>query len=94
MTALAETLRFTASDVTGTHTIEAIDVQRDLPAGAVARSIASKMALPEDTPWGLRSDRTSALLDEDVAIGDQIEPGTEITIFPRTHLGGLTRSDS
>ncbi len=94
MTALAETLRFTATDVTGTHTIEATDVQRDLPAGAVARSIASKMALPDGTPWGLRSDRTSTLLDEDVAIGDQIDNDTEITIFPRTHLGGLTRSDS
>ncbi len=93
MTALAQTLRFTASDVTGTHTITATDVQRDLPAGAVARSIARKMALPDDTPWGLRSDRSSALLDEDVAIGDQIENDTQITIFPRTHLGGGMRSD-
>jgi hypothetical protein len=88
MTVLAETLRFTATDVTGTHTVEATDVQRNLPADAVARSIAARMGLPEDTPWGLRSDRTSALLDSDVAIGDQIESDTEITIFPRTHLGG------
>ena len=93
MTALAQTLRFTATDVTGTHTITATDVQRDLPAGAVARSIASKMALPDDTPWGLRSDWSSTLLDEDVAIGDQIENDTQITIFPRTHLGGGMRSD-
>ena len=93
MTALAQTVRFTATDVTGTHTVEATDVQWDLPAGAVARSIASKMALPGGTPWGLRSDRTSTLLDDDVAIGDQIDTDTEITIFPRTHLGGLSRSE-
>ena len=88
MTALAETLRFTATDVTGTYTVEATDVQRSLPAGAVARSIASRFGLPDDVPWALRSDSTSAYLDDDVAIGDQIESDTNITIFPRTHLGG------
>ena len=93
MTALAGTLRFTATDVTGTHTVEATDVQRALPASAVARSIASKMALPDDVPWALRSDRTSVYLDDDVAIGDQIETDTPITIFPRTHLGGRARTE-
>lgn len=88
MTALAETLRFTATDVTGTHTVEAIDVQPSLPAGALARSIASRIGLPDDVPWALRSDSTSAYLDDDVAIGDQIETDTNVTIFPRTHLGG------
>ncbi len=88
MKALADTLRFTATDVTGTHTVAATDVQRSLPAGAVARSIASRIGLPDDVPWALRSDATSAYLDDDVAIGDQIENDTNITIFPRTHLGG------
>ncbi len=91
MNATAETLRFTATDVTGTHTVEAADVQRALPAGAVARAIADKIGLPRDVPWALRSDSTSAFLDEDVAIGDQIESDTRLTIFPKTHLGGHGR---
>jgi hypothetical protein len=94
MTDLAESIRFTATDVTGTQTVEATDVQWDLPAGTIARSLASKMALPDDTPWGLRSNRTSTVLDDDVAIGDQIESDTEITIFPRSHLGGQARIGS
>ncbi len=93
MNASAETIRFTATDVTGTHTVEATDVQPTLSAGAVARSIAAKFGLPGDVPWALRSDSTSAYLDEDVAIGDQIESDTRITIFPRTHLGGRVRRD-
>ena len=88
MTALAETIRFTATDVTGTHTVEATDVQRTLPAGAVARSIANKMSLPADVPWALRADRTSVHLDDDVAIGEQTETDAPLTIYPRTHLGG------
>jgi hypothetical protein len=93
MRALAETMSFTAVDVTGTHVVEATDVQRNLPAGAIARSLASKMALPDDVPWALRS-QTSVQLDDDVAIGDQIDTDTEITIFPRTHLGGRMRDGS
>ena len=88
MNAPAETLRFTATDVTGTHTVAATDVERSLPAGAVARSIANRIGLPDDVPWALRSDSTSAHLIDDVAIGDQIESDTNLTIFPRTHLGG------
>ena len=93
MTAL-ETLRFQATDVTGTKTIAATDVQRDLPAGAVALSIASKMSLPTDVPWGLRSDSTSVYLDDDIAIGDQIENDTEVVIFPRSHLGAGSREEA
>ena len=88
MTALAKTIRFTATDVTGTHTVEVTDVEPSLPAGAIARSIASRIGLPDDVPLALRSDSSSAYLEDDVAIGDQIESDTNITIFPRTHLGG------
>lgn len=91
MSRLAETLRFTATDVTGTLTIDASEVDRSLPAGAVARSVASRMSLPADVPWALRSDVSSAQLADDVAIGDQIDTDSSLTIFPRTHLGG-TRS--
>jgi hypothetical protein len=93
MRALAETIGFTAVDVTGTNVVEATGVQPSLPAGAIARSLASKMDLPGDVPWGLRS-QSSVHLDEDVAIGDQIETGSQITIFPRTHLGGRGRDGS
>lgn len=82
------TLRFTATDVTGTHSIEASRVEPSLPAGAIARSIASRIGLPDDVPWALRLDSTSAYLEDDVAIGDQIQNDSNITIFPRTHLGG------
>lgn len=93
MTAMAATMRFTATDVTGTHTLEATQVQPSLPAGAVARSVAEKLGLPMDVPWALRSDTTSAHLDDGVAIGDQIESDSRVTIFPRTHLGGLDGPD-
>ncbi len=90
MSGLSETLSFSVQDVTGTHTLEASDVQSTLPAGAVARSIAEKLGLPQDVPWALRSDQTSASLVDDVAIGDQIETNSSTTLFPRTHLGGWT----
>lgn len=80
-------LRFRATDVTGTHTLEANDVEKSLPAGAVARALARRMLLPKNVPWALRDDLTSVYLDQDVAIGDQIEPDAEITITPKTHLG-------
>jgi hypothetical protein len=88
MSAATETIRFTAIDVTGTQVLEASEVQKSLPAGAVARSIASRMALPDDVPWALRSDATSARLLDDVAIGDQVEQDEALTIFPSTHLAG------
>ena len=81
------TLRFRATDVTGTHTLEAHHVEKSLPAGAVARALARRMLLPDNVPWALRDDQTSVYLDQDVAIGDQIEPGADVTITPKTHLG-------
>lgn len=88
MSGVANTIRFSVQDVTGTMTLEASDVQATLPAGAVARSVASKMGLPQDVPWALRSDRTSVYLDDEVAIGDQIDSEGSMSIVPLTHLGG------
>jgi len=87
----AATLNFRATDVTGMHAVEVTEVPRDLPAGAVARSLAARMSLPDDVPWALRSDSSSAYLTDDVAIGDQIETDTDVTVFPRSHLGGGNR---
>jgi hypothetical protein len=82
-----ETLGFEATDVTGMHRVAARDVQRRLPAGAVARALASRMALPDNVPWALRDEATSAYLDDDRPIGDQIEPEAHLTLTPKTHLG-------
>lgn len=82
-----DTLSFEATDVTGTHTVTAADVQSTTPAGLVARALASRMALPSNVPWVLRSDATSEFLRDDVAIGDQITSDARVTVTPRTHLG-------
>jgi len=49
--------------------------------------IVSLMSLPADVPWALRDDGSSAYLDSERPIGDQIEPGARVTITPKTHLG-------
>jgi hypothetical protein len=78
---------FEAADVTGTHLIDARDVQRGTPAGAVAQALAARMDLPQNVPWALRDDRTGSYLDEHRAIGDQIESDARLTLHPKTHLG-------
>ena len=83
----AATFSFEASDVTGMHRVVASDVQRNLPAGAVARALAVRMSLPENVPWALRDETTSAFLDDDKPIGEQIELGAKVTVTPKTHLG-------
>lgn len=74
------------ADVTGTHTVVADDVQRSLPAGAIARAVASQFSLPENVPWSLHDDR-GAFLDDEQAIGDQVETGAKLWVSPKTHLG-------
>jgi len=76
-----------ATDVTGTHSILARDVQRTLSAGDVARSLAAVMLLPDNVPWSLRDEGSSAFLDDDRPIGEQVEPGAKVTITPKAHLG-------
>jgi hypothetical protein len=78
---------FEAADVTGTHLIDARDVQRNTPAGAVALALAARMDLPQNVPWALRDDRTGNYLDEERAIGEQIESEARLTLHPKTHLG-------
>lgn len=80
------TLRFRATDVTGTLEMDVADVQDSVPAGAVARTLAQRMELPTNVPWALRDDR-GAFLADDRRIGDQIEPGATVTLTPKTHLG-------
>ncbi len=85
-----ELLSFEVSNVTGTQQIP-VESPPQLPVRIVTESISHEMALPGDVPWSLRDDGSSAYLDEDAAIGDQIQPGSRVTVVPRTHLGGGAR---
>lgn len=79
-------LSFRASNVTGTRLLD-LQVDRATPANRVAGEIAEMMKLPDDVSWVLRSDRSAAFLDESRPIGDQLTPGAQVTLAPRTHLG-------
>ena len=85
-TANSEVLMFHAANVTGTQEVP-IEIGPGLSVRAVTDSIAHRMALPGDVAWSLRDDASSAYLDENRSIGDQIEPGSHVTITPKTHLG-------
>jgi hypothetical protein len=84
-TARPEMMAFQAANVTGTQQIP-VEFGREIPVRSVTDSIAHRMGLPEDVAWSLRDDGSSAYLDDDRAIGDQIEPGSRLTITPKTHL--------
>jgi hypothetical protein len=84
---IPDLLTFEATDVTGSHTVVAKDVQPSLPAGAVANALANQMSLPADVPWALRDDKTSAFLDDSLAIGDQIETDAKLVLTTKAHLG-------
>ena len=81
----SSTFRLRATDVTGSLEIEA-DLQPNVPAGAVAQTLAQRLELPTDVPWALRDDRGS-FLDDERQIGDQIEADAKVTLTPKTHLG-------
>ena len=85
-TASGGVLSLELSDVTGTHSVVAQNVQRDLPAGAVARAAANQFSLPENVPWSLLDDR-GGFLDDETAIGDQVITGAKLWVSPKTHLG-------
>ena len=82
----ADTLSFTATDVTQTRDLTAV-FQRSAPVRSVTRALAQRMALPANVPWALRHDRTSEYLDEDRPIGGQIATGERVTMTPKAHLG-------
>ena len=82
------TVKFEATDVTGTVTMAVSDIQRTLPAGAVAQALAAKMELPDNVPWTLRKDSSGAYLDDESPIGDQLgEIDEKLTVAPKAHLG-------
>ena len=81
-------LKFHAGNVTGTQDVP-IEIGPDLSVRSVTDSIAHRMGLPTDVAWTLRDDSSSAYLDEEAPIGDQLERGAHVTITPRSHLGGV-----
>ena len=83
-------LAFQATNVTGSQEIP-FEVGPGLSVRAVTESVAERMALPDDVAWSLRDDGSSAYLDEDRPIGDQIAPGAHLTVTPKARLGGLQR---
>jgi hypothetical protein len=80
-----ETFRLTATDVTGSMEVN-LELQPDVPAGAVARALAQRMELPTDVPWALRNDH-GAFLDDARQIGEQLVADSRVTLTPKTHLG-------
>ena len=80
-------LRFHAGNVTGSQEVP-FEVASGMNVASVADAIAHRMALPSDVPWSLRDDGSSVYLDDGRPIGDQIRPGSHLTIVPKTHLGG------
>ena len=83
---MSQTITFEATSVTGNQTLP-IDVDKELPAETVANSIANIMALPDNVPWALRDDESSAYLDDSKTIGEQVRPGARVTVTPKAHLG-------
>ena len=81
-----DALNLELSDVTGTHSVVANDVQHSLPAGAVARTVANQFSLPDNVPWSLHDDR-GAFLDDEAPIGEQVTTGAKLWVSPKTHLG-------
>ncbi len=82
-----ERLEIFAGNVTGTQEFP-MEFVPELTVRSATDSIANRMALPTDVTWTLRDDSSSAYLDEDAPIGDQLERGAHVTITPKAHLGG------
>jgi hypothetical protein len=80
-----ELLSFRATNITGTRELP-LEVRRDLSVSDVTNSLAEMMGLPDDVAWALRADR-GEFLDESRSIGESLEPGANVTLTPRTHLG-------
>ncbi len=81
-------LKFTVNDVTGNRSMP-IEVPPAMPASQVAKAAASMMGLPQDVPWALRDDQSSVFVEDEAAIGEKVAPNANVTITPKTHLGGF-----
>jgi hypothetical protein len=82
----AGTLTVEVQNVTRTRSVQAT-FQTGLRADAAAAALASKLALPANIPYSLRSNKSAGYLDESKSIGSQVAPGERLTLTPRSHLG-------
>lgn len=74
-------------NVTGSRSFMAEDIDPADSAGNVAQALAAELSLPRNVTWVLRDDTSSAFLDGDQAIGDQVKTGSKVSLTPRAHLG-------
>ncbi len=81
------TLDFEVSNVTDTRSFAASGVDASLPANAVAKALSAELNLPQNVCWLIRDDQSAAFLEEGKAIGEQLSPGSRVTLTPRAHLG-------
>ncbi len=84
---VADPLYFSAKDVTASQQLQLSEVDGYRPAGEVAETVAAEMELPEDVPYSLRDNSNARMLVDDVALGSQIQPGADLVLIPRSHLG-------
>ena len=80
-------LSFEVTNITGTRSLIANDVDPSLPTEAVAKSLSAELSLPQNLCWALRNDDSAEFLDGAKEIGSQIETGAHVTLTPRAHLG-------
>jgi len=81
-----ELLDFRAVNVTGTRSID-FSVDPSLRSEDVTGMVVEAMMLPDTTVYALRDDGSSRYLRDGNSIGDEISPGTSVTVTPKTHLG-------
>ena len=84
---VVDPLRFSATDVTGLRRLEFEAVDGHRPAGDVAMSVAAAMDLPTNLPWSLRDQKRARMLEQDSALGGQIDADAELVVIPKSHLG-------
>jgi len=80
-------LSFYVTNVTGTRSFEATNVDPTLPADVVSQAMSADLNLPQNVPWTFRRNDSAEYLDGPRPIGEQIEPGTRTTLTPKAHLG-------
>ena len=84
---VADPLSFSATDVTGMHTLDFDGVDGHRLSSDVAMSVAEMMELPTNVPYALRDDTSARMLVEDTPLGSQINPGAKLVVIPKAHLG-------
>ena len=82
-----------AVDITGTNVVTMSKLNPSTTAQNLAGILASRLHLPTNIPWMLRSDRSGAFLEEDAPISDQIDNKERVVLSPKTHLGAFDNSN-